>query len=169
MPQGAGMTTRCEMCLDPHKRIASVRIAGKVVCWVHYNEIRTSGAQGQVLRVTEPTAPTEPVASSGSQRRPRLNLERARAMIADWRASGLGRAAFAEQQDICLKTFDRWRSRVEGAGRKSDSGLARVAIEPSDREARSALCVIPGTPPQVLLPPDWDSACLRRVLEACRC
>ena len=45
------MTTRCEMCLDPHKRIASVRIAGKVVCWEHYNEIRTSGAQGQVLRM----------------------------------------------------------------------------------------------------------------------
>ena len=43
------MTQRCELCHDPHKRPASVRIAGKVVCWQHYNDLRKTGAHGRVL------------------------------------------------------------------------------------------------------------------------
>jgi hypothetical protein len=111
---------------------------------------------------TEVAAPLRPT---------RLNLERAREMIAAWRESGLTRTAYAERRGICLKTFDRWRSRVEAAERMG-SGLARVGLRAGVgdvNEAREALRVIPGSPPQVVLPADWDAACLQRVLEACRC
>ncbi|MDA3961628.1 MAG: hypothetical protein PF961_12615 [Planctomycetota bacterium] len=71
------------------------------------------------------TAPAEAEAAS---RPGRLNLELAQAMIAAWHESGMSRAAYAEKVGICLKTFDRWRSRVDGSTRRSTAGLARVAI-----------------------------------------
>jgi len=114
----------------------------------------------------EPTVPTDVAAPS---RPTRLNLERARAMIAAWRASGLDPADFARQRGISVKTFDRWHGRIEASDRMDGVGLARVAVEPAPGPDFAAPRVIPGTPPQVVLPREWDADCLRRVLEACRC
>jgi hypothetical protein len=119
--------------------------------------------------MTESTDPSESVDAAMRRRPPRLNLERARAMIAEWRASGLGRAEYAARRGISLKTFDRWRSRVEGGRRKTAGGLARVTLAASGGETTGVPFVLAGTPPRVVLPPDWDAACLRRVLEGCRC
>lgn len=92
-------------------------------------------------------------------------------MIADWRESGIDRASYAARRGIHLKTFDRWRSRVEGSSRAAPSRLARVALASPEGGAdfHHALRVIPGPQAQVVLPEDWNAEILRRVLEACRC
>lgn len=112
--------------------------------------------------------PSTPVEVEAPSRSTRLNLERARAMLAAWRESGLSRVDFAEKQGICLKTFDRWRGKVEGTAQKS-GGLARVEAAGNALGPTEAVRVIPGMPPQVVLPNNWDAVLLHRVLEACRC
>jgi hypothetical protein len=100
-----------------------------------------------------------------------LNLERAQAMLDAWRESGQSRADYAASVGVGLKTFDRWRRRVEGISPKVGAGLARVVAGPgaADVDSPSEVRVIPGNPPAVVLPRNWEAALLQRVLEACRC
>lgn len=94
-------------------------------------------------------------------------------MLEDWRQSGLSRTDFAEQTGITLKTFDRWRSRLEGPQRRPSTSVAGLAsvelVGGGSADSPGQMTIIPGLQPRVVLSADIDADVLRRVLRACTC
>jgi hypothetical protein len=95
----------------------------------------------------------------------------ARAVLAEFDASGLGVAAFCRRYGVGPKRIRYWRGRLaggEGAGRRPTFVPVRVLERAASAGAAAIEIVVRGER-TVRVRPDFDDALLRRVLAVLEC
>lgn len=88
-----------------------------------------------------------------------------RALLAEWRSSGLSRTGFCKLRSISWKTLGEWATRFEGPVAADQTRFVDVEIVPDPR-ASPLLLELAGSGHRIQVPSDFDAVSLRRLVGA---
>ena len=88
-----------------------------------------------------------------------------RALLAEWRLSGLSRTAFCKSKGIAWKSLGEWMARLEPPVSMPPNSFVDVDIVP-DAGTAPLLLELAGSGHCIVVPSDFDVAALRRLVGA---
>jgi hypothetical protein len=125
---------------------------------------KLAGMNTRIVREDE-LAEVAAVAEGGSGRT-RLTRERQRELIAQWQQSGLSRAEFCRQRELCYGSFGNWMKREQEEAARCTGALMEVRLtEDAVANAMTGVELIAPNGWRVCLNENFEDARLMRLLK----